>query len=130
VTDAEMPGLDDGSAAAVVTRALALTGGADLVLSALARLPGAVHTPPRKTLFHADPETVGVCQWRYRTLPDGRLSAAHVVGGIVLADSPLPANEAGAHVVGALRSLVETHGTRVLPDIEAVLAGLDAAAGP
>jgi hypothetical protein len=127
---AQAPRLDETEAAAVVTRALALAGGSDLVLSALARLPGAVHAPARKSLFRSDPETVAVGHWRYRALPDGRLSAAHVVEGIVLADTALPAAEAGANVVGALRGLIAAHGPGVLPDVEAALAGLQAAAGP
>jgi hypothetical protein len=112
-----------------VGRALSSTGGADLVLAALARIPGTVHREARKTMFRSEPETVEIDRWRYKTLPDGRLSAAHVVGGIVLAEGPLGPADAGEHVARAVDALVAAHGARIVPEVVAAFAGLAAASG-
>jgi hypothetical protein len=125
----ESGSVPDPSIADTVARALGSAGGAELVVAALARIPGTVHREARRSMFRSEPEAVDVAQWRYHVLPDGRLSAAHVVGGIVLAEGPLVTADAGDHVAHAVDSLVAAHGARILPDVVAAFAGLAAACG-
>ena len=61
---------------------------------------------------------------------DGRLSASHVVAGIVIAEPVLPADEAGVHVARALAEHIADHGNRTVPAVRSMLEGLAVAAGP
>lgn len=122
------PVYDPASAAAVIDRALQLVGGADLVVGSLSGVPGAVVTERRKGMFRSAPGSVQLAQWRYSTVPPGRLAAGHVVGGIVLAEDTLPAAAAGAHVAEALRLHLVEEGPRILPDVLSLLEGLVTAA--
>lgn len=122
-------GYDAVAAARVISGALALPGGAGLVIAVLGKLPAVVHTPARKSLFRSSPEQVEIGQWRYTTSSDNRLSAAHVVNGIVLAEHPLPATAAGENVASALGHHIDEHGAGIVPEVAAALAGLAAAAG-
>ncbi len=121
---------DPIAAAAVVTRALLVLGGADLLLGSLATIPGAVHTPGRAGVFRSNPERVQVGEWRYEAARDGRLVGAHVVGGIVLAELALSPEAAGANVAAALGQLIGAYGAQLVPTVSSVLEGLGVAAGP
>lgn len=121
------PGFDELGAAAVLGRALQVSGGAGLVLDALRRLPGSTHQPGGRGLFTNRPETVQVGTWRYQVDRDGRLRGAHVVGGIVIAERVLAPTPGGAHVAAAIAEHLGQHGAHLLPDVQAVLAGVQAA---
>jgi hypothetical protein len=121
---------DSAQATAVLERALALVGGAELVVGSLAGVPGTQRTPARKSMFRSSPEQVQVGQWRYEVTTDGRLSAGHVVAGIVLAELTLPSHQAAAHVAAALAEHVADQGARIVPAVRSMLEGLAVAAGP
>ena len=129
-----MPDLDGGAAqpqfdrahcARVVTRALQLPGGSELVTGSLCGIPGAIVRRRRKK-----PSTVNVqlADWRYRAEPSGRMAVAHVVGGYVVAENVMAPPEAGAHVAMVLSRHLSEYGPRMLPDILALLEGLTVAA--
>lgn len=129
MTPSEGEGYDALTAARVISGALALPGGAGLVIAVLGKLPAVSHTAAHKSLFRSSPEQVEIGQWRYTASRDNRLRVAHVVNGIVLAEHPLPATAAGDHVAGALGQHVDEHGSRIVPEVAAALAGLTAAVG-
>ena len=120
-------GFDELGAAAVLGNALTVPGGAGLVLAALGKLPGATHRSGGRGLFSARPETVQVGTWRYQVDRDGRLRGAHVVGGIVIAERVLAPTPGGAHVAAAIAEHLNQQGSQLLPDVQAVLAGVQAA---
>jgi hypothetical protein len=120
---------DQAGAAQVIGRALGLTGGADLVLGSLSTLPGVQHWAARRSMFKSSPERVLVGEWRYEVAPDGRLLAAHVVGGIVLAELVFPPDAAGVHVATAIGQHLAAYGAQTLPAVESMLEGLAVAAG-
>ena len=76
-------------------------GGVGLVVKVFCGLPGVVLTPARRGLFRSQPERIQIGDWRYEVTQDGRLSAAHVVNGIVLAEEVLAAAAVGPHVARA-----------------------------
>ena len=121
---------DAAAATAVLGRALRLVGGAELVVGSLASIPGAERTPARKGMFRSNPEQVLVGQWRYEVARDGRLSAGHVVAGIVLAELTLPADDAAPHVAAALGQHIADRGALIVPAVRSMLEGLAVAAGP
>lgn len=121
------PGFDELGAAAVLGHALTVSGGAAVVLAALAKLPGATHRSGGRGLFSSRPESVQVGTWRYQVDRDGRLRGAHVVGGIVIAERVLAPTPGGAHVAAAITEHLGQHGAHLLPDVQAVLAGVQAA---
>ncbi len=123
-----VPGYDPAASAAVIDRALQLPGGADLVAGSLGAVPGAVVVERRKGVFRSSTGSVQLGRWRYSAADGGRLAAAHVVGGIVLAQESLSAAEAGGHVAEALRLHLVEEGPRILPDVLAVMEGLSSAA--
>jgi hypothetical protein len=69
------------------------------------------------------------CDWRYEVTHDGRLSAAHLVNGIVLAEEVLAAGAVGPHIARALGQVVSSYGPTVMPNVNAALEVLEAA-GP
>jgi hypothetical protein len=121
---------DPAAAAAVITRALLVIGGVELVLGSLATIPGVARTPARAGMFRSSPERLQVGEWRYEAARDGRLVGAHVVGGIVLAELALSPEAAGASVAAALGQLVAAYGAQTIPAVRSVLEGLAVAAGP
>ena len=125
----EMPGFDRAECAAVITRALQLPGGSELVTGSLSGIPGAVVGRRRSGLFGGSSVSVQFAQWRYEAESSGRLAIAHVVGGIVLAENVTPPAKAGAHVAMVLNQQLTEFGPRILPDILALLEGLAVAAG-
>jgi hypothetical protein len=127
--ESAQPGFDRQHCVTVVTRALQLPGGSELVAGSLAGLPAAVVSRRRSGLFGSSaPLKVQLGEWRYEPAPNGRLAAAHVVGGIVIAENVLAPVEAGAHVAMVLSQQLAEYGPRLLPDVLAVLEGLSVAA--
>jgi len=112
-----------------VGAALAGPGGVGLVLRVFCGVPGVVLTPARRGLFRSQPERIQIGDWRYEVTPDGRLSAAHVVNGIVLAEEILAAAVVGPHLARALAQVVHHYGPTIMPNVDAALEALETAAG-
>lgn len=53
--------------------------------------------------------------------PDGRLTAAHVVNDIVLAEEVLAAAVVGPHIARALARVVAAYGPSIIPHIDAAV---------
>src|ERR1700722_17378280 len=124
-----MTGYDHERVSRAVGAALAGPGGVGLVVKGFSGLPGVVLTPARRGLFRSQPERIQIGDWRYEVTPDGRLSGAHVVNGIVLAEEVLAAVAVGPHVARALAQVVNSYGPPVMPNIDAALEMLEDA-GP
>ncbi|ORW50750.1 hypothetical protein AWB90_05700 [Mycobacterium paraense] len=107
--------------------ALAGPGGVALVVKVFCGVPGVVLVPARRGFFRSQPERIQIGDWRYEVTADGRLSAAHVVNGIVLAEEVLPAGAVGPHVARALGQLVRSYGPTIVPNIDAALEVLESA---
>ncbi len=112
-----------------INAALAGPGGIGLVVSVLANLPGVAHTPARRGVFRSQPARIHLADWRYEVTADGRLSAAHVVNGIVIAEEILLADAVGPHLARSLGLVVAQYGSAIVPNIEAALDALGASAG-
>ncbi|CQD15823.1 DUF5073 family protein [Mycobacterium europaeum] len=125
-----MTGLDHDRVGRVVGTALAGPGGVGLVLKVFSGVPGVVVVPARRGFFRSQPERVQIGDWRYELTVDGRVSAAHVVNGIVLAEEVLAAGTVGPHIARALGQLVTRYGPTIMPNIDAALDVLDAGSGP
>ncbi|MGD1174123.1 DUF5073 family protein [Mycobacterium seoulense] len=125
-----MTGLDHERVAHAVGTALSGPGGVGLVLKVFGGVPGVIVVPARRGFFRSQPERVQIGDWRYEVTVDGRLSAAHVVNGIVLAEEVLAAGTVGPHIARALGRLVSSYGPTIVPNIDAALEVLDAGAGP
>jgi hypothetical protein len=110
--------------------ALSGPGGVALVVKVFGGVPGVIVTPARRGLFRSQPERVQIGDWRYEVTADGRLSAAHVVNGVAIAEEVLPAGAVGPHIARALGQLVSGYGPTILPNIDAALEALDTGAGP
>jgi hypothetical protein len=93
-------------------------------------VPGVILTAARRGIFRSQPERIQLGDWRYELTADGRLSAAHVVNGIVLAEDVLAAGAVGPHIARALGQLVNSYGPTIIPNIDAALEVLEAGAGP
>ncbi len=122
-----MSGYDHDRVSRAVGAALAGPGGVGLVVKVFCGLPGVVLTPARRGLFRSQPERIQIGDWRYEVTQDGRLSAAHVVNGIVLAQEALAAAAVGPHVARALGQVVNSYGATVLPSIDAAVEMLEGA---
>lgn len=112
-----------------VTHALAGPGGIALVINVFAGLPGVTHTAARRGVFRSQPARLLIGDWRYEVTPDNRLSAAHVVGGIVIAEEVLLADAVGPHLARSLSQIVARHGPAVIPNIDAAVDALSAGTG-
>jgi Domain of unknown function (DUF5073) len=112
-----------------ITGAMLGPGGIALVVNVFAGLPGVAHTAARRGVFRSQPARVQIGDWRYEVTPDNRLSAAHVVGGIVIAEEVLPADAVGPHLARSLGQIVARHGPAVIPTIDAAVDALSAGAG-
>jgi Domain of unknown function (DUF5073) len=112
-----------------VGAALAGPGGIGLVVKVFCGLPGVVLTPARRGLFRSQPERIQIGDWRYEVTPDGRLGAAHLVNGIVIAEEVLAAAVVGPHIARALGQVVSSYGPTLIPNIDAALEVLESA-GP
>lgn len=120
-----MTSFDADRAAEVIAAALHGPGGVGLVFNVFAAVPGAIRTPARRSLFRSEPERLQLGSWRYEVTGDERIRAAHIVNGIVLAESILTAASVGPHVARALADLVEGFGAPALPQITAALEVLE-----
>lgn len=90
-----MTSLDHERVGHAIGTTLAGPGGVGLVLRVFCGVPGVILIPARRGFFRSQPERVQIGDWRYEVTPDGRLSAAHVVNGIVLAEEVLAAGAVG-----------------------------------
>jgi hypothetical protein len=124
-----MTGLDHDRVARTIAAALAGPGGVALVVNVFSGLPGVIHTPAQRSMFRSAPERIQIGDWRYQLSRDGRLHAAHVVNGIVIAEETLGAASVGPHIARALAQIVENFGESVVPYIDAALDTLSASAG-
>ncbi|OBH93558.1 DUF5073 family protein [Mycobacterium scrofulaceum] len=125
-----MTSLDHERVGHAIGTTLAGPGGVGLVLRVFCGVPGVILIPARRGFFRSQPERVQIGDWRYEVTPDGRLSAAHVVNGIVLAEEVLAAGAVGPHIARALGQLVSSYGPTIMPNIDAALEVLEAGAGP
>ena len=124
-----MTGLDHERVSRGVGAALAGAGGVGLVLKVFCGVPGVLLSPARRGLFRSQPERVQIGDWRYEVTPDGRLSAAHLVNGIVLAEEILAAGVVGPHIARALGQVVSSYGPTIVPSIHAALEALETGSG-
>jgi Domain of unknown function (DUF5073) len=125
-----MADLDHQRVSRAVGSALTGPGGVGLVLKVFCAVPGVILTPARRGLFRSQPERIQIGDWRYEVTPDGRLSAAHLVNGIILAEEVLAAGVVGPHVARALGQVVSRYGPTITPNIDAALDVLETSAGP
>ena len=124
-----MTAFDAERVSRTVTDALAGPGGIALVVNVFAALPGVEHTAARQGMFRSQPARLQIGDWRYEVTRDGRLSAAHVVGGIVIGEDVLLAEAVGPHIARSLGQLVARYGPTVVPNIDAAVDALSAGAG-
>jgi len=124
-----MTAFDAERVSRIVTGALSGPGGIALVINVFAGLPGVAHTPGRRGMFRSQPARLQIGDWRYEVTPDDRLRAAHVVGGIVIADEVLVADAVGPHLARSLGQIVARYGPAVIPSIDAAVDALSASAG-
>ena len=124
-----MTSFDHERVSRAVGVALAGPGGVGLVVKVFCGLPGVFLTPARRGLFRSQPERIQIGDWRYEVTPDGRLSAAHLVNGIVLAEEVLVAGAVGPHIARALGQVVSGYGPTIIPSVDAAVEVLETA-GP
>jgi hypothetical protein len=124
-----MTALDTERVSRAVGSAHSGPGGAALVITVLSAVPGVVHTAARRGLFRSSSEHLQIGDWRYEVAPDGRLRAAHVVEGVVIAEETLPNDSVGSHLTRALEQLVLRYGTTILPNIDGAVEVLETSAG-
>ncbi len=122
-----MSAFDHERVSHAIGSALAGPGGVALVVKVFCGVPGVVLVPARRGFFRSRPERIQIGDWRYELTADGRLSAAHVVNGIVLAEEVLAAGGVGPHVARALGQLVSSYGPTIVPNIDAALEVLESA---
>jgi hypothetical protein len=125
-----MTGFDHDRVGHAIGAALAGPGGVGLVVKVFGGVPGVVVTPARRGLFRSQPERIQIGDWRYQLATDGRLSAAHLVNGIILAEEVLAAGVVGPHIARALGQVVSRYGPTITPNIDAALDVLETSAGP
>jgi hypothetical protein len=112
-----------------VSAALSGPGGVALVVNVFAGLPGVLHTPARRGLLRSQPERIQIGDWRYEISRDGRLMAAHMINGIVIAEDILLANDVGPHISRALGQIVARYGATIIPNIDAAVEMLGTSTG-
>lgn len=122
-----MTAFDHERVSHAIGSALAGPGGVALVVKVFCAVPGVVLVPARRGFFRSEPERIQIGDWRYELTTDGRLRAAHVVHGIVLAEEVLAAGAVGPHVARALAQLVSSYGPTIVPNIDAALEVLESA---
>ena len=125
-----MTGFDHERVSRAVDSTLDGPGGVGLVVKVFGAVPGVILFPARRGFFRSQPERIQIGDWRYEVAPDGRLSAAHVVNGIVLAEDVLAAAAVGPHIARALGQLVSGYGPTIIPNIDAAVEALESGAGP
>ncbi|MDT5021808.1 MAG: hypothetical protein QOI33_2332 [Mycobacterium sp.] len=112
-----------------VSRALAGPGGIALILNVFGGVPGVTHVAARRGVFTSRSARLHIADWRYEVTRDGRLMAAHVVGGIVIGEEVLLADAVGPHLARSLGQLVARHGAAVVPHVDAAVDALSAGSG-
>ncbi len=122
-----MTNFDHERVSRAVGAALAGPGGVGLVVRVFCGVPGVVLTPARRGLFRSQPERIQIGDWRYEVTADGRLSAAHVVNAVVLAEEVLAAGSVGPHIARALGQVVSGYGPTTMPHVDAALEILETA---
>ncbi|BAX92669.1 DUF5073 family protein [Mycobacterium shigaense] len=120
-----MTGFDPDRVSRAIGAALSGPGGVGMVVRVFCGIPGVARTPARRGLFRSQPERVQIGDWRYELTPDGRLGAAHVVGGIALAEEVLAAAAVGPHIARALGQVVAHYGPTIMPNVDAALEVLE-----
>lgn len=125
-----MTGFDHDRVSRAIGTALAGPAGVGLVVRVFCGVPGVILTPARRGFFRSQPERIQIGDWRYELTADGRLAAAHVVNGIVLAEDVLAAAAVGPHIARALGQVVSNYGPTIMPNIDAALEMLEAGTGP
>jgi hypothetical protein len=123
------PDYDRAAAATVIGKVLALPGGAELVTTSFAQIPGAVVTQSRAGMFGPRVSSVQLGPWRYTPASACRVTVAHVVGNVVLSEDVLPPAAAAQHITAAVGQHVRDFGSYILPDVLSLLEGLSVAAG-
>lgn len=116
-------------AAAVL--AAALTGpGADPVLAAFTGLPGVEFHPARGggLLRRGEPARLEVGDWHFVGGP--RLSAVHVVRGVVLKTAVVGPAEGGRLLAAAVLDAADEHGPLAVEQVQALLYGMAVVHGP
>src|ERR1700745_3513253 len=96
-----MTGFDHDRVSRAIGSALSGPGGVGLVVKGFCAVPGVILVPARRGFFRSQPERIQIGDWRYELTADGRLSAAHVVNGIVLAEEVLTGGAVGPHTARA-----------------------------
>jgi hypothetical protein len=122
-----MTSFDHERASRAIGAALAGPAGVGQVVRVFCGVPGVILTPARRGFFRSQPERVQIGDWRYELTGDGRLSAAHVVNGIVLAEEALAAGAVGPHIARALQQVVSSYGPTIIPNVDAAVEVLEAA---
>jgi hypothetical protein len=122
-----MTSFDHERASRAIGAALAGPAGVGQVVRVFCAVPGVILTPARRGFFRSQPERVQIGDWRYELTGDGRLSAAHVVNGIVLAEEALAAGAVGPHIARALQQVVSSYGPTIIPNVDAAVEVLEAA---
>ena len=122
-----MTSFDHERASRAIGAALAGPGGVGQVVRVFCGVPGVILTPARRGFFRSQPERVQIGDWRYELTVDGRLSAAHVVNGIVLAEDALAAGAVGPHIARSLQQVASSYGPTIIPNIDAAVEVLEAA---
>jgi Domain of unknown function (DUF5073) len=124
-----MVDFDHDRVSRAVAGALAGPGGIALVVKVFAGLPGVIHTPAKRGLFRSNPERIQLGDWRYEVAHDGRLLAAHMVNGVVIAEDILLADAVGPHIARSVGQIVARYGATVIPTIDAAVDILGTSAG-
>ena len=124
-----MAAFDPERVSHTIAGALAGPGGVALVVNVFAGLAGVVRTPARRSPFRSQPERIQIGDWRYEVTDDGRLRAAHLVNGIVIAEEALVADAVGPHIARALGQVVARYGAAVIPGIDAAIEALNMSTG-
>lgn len=121
-----MTSFDQERASRAIGAALGGPGGVGQVIRVFCGVPGVMLIPARRGFFRSQPERVQIGEWRYELTPDGRLTAAHVVNDIVLAEEVLAAAVVGPHIARALGRVVAAYGPSIIPHIDAAVELLEA----
>jgi len=125
-----MTAFDHEGVSRAIGSAVGGPGGVGLVVRVFCGIPGVILLPARRGVFRSQPERIQIGDWRYELTADGRLSAAHLVNGIVLAEEVLAAGAVGPHIARALGQVVSSYGPTIIPNIDAALEALETGAGP
>jgi hypothetical protein len=125
-----MTSFDPDRVSRAIGTALPGPGGVGLVLRVFCGVPGVILVPARRGFFRSQPERVQIGEWRYEVTADGRVSAAHLVNGIVLAEEILAAGAVGPHIARALGQVVNSYGPTIMPNLDAAVEVLETGSQP